>query len=205
MLAHDDHEVTNDFAGGADPASDPRFQNVGAYINETPLFDNGLRTFEEWHPIGEERYGDTGDPLNAFKRSLPQTLVRQRRRDPHPRRIGVPGLPVRSMSLHDRVYGTPGSPLGSGVELMPPLAVPLAQVNLRRPARELRPHSPSRDEASSPPRTAPLDPEQQFAPLPQSGSYSFAWCELEGLVMTRLPIPRRPGAVLSPRLRVGDS
>ena len=71
MLATiDDHEVTNDFAGGADPASDPRFQNVGAYINETPLFDNGLRTFEEWHPIGEERYGDTGDPLNAFKRKL---------------------------------------------------------------------------------------------------------------------------------------
>src|SRR5205814_108254 len=30
----DDHEVTDNFSGGAAPSSDPRFDNTGAYINE---------------------------------------------------------------------------------------------------------------------------------------------------------------------------
>lgn len=66
----DDHEVTNDFAGGAAPASDPRFDLTGAYINETNLYLNGLRAFTEYMPTARPSYGQTGDPRTAFKRKL---------------------------------------------------------------------------------------------------------------------------------------
>ncbi len=66
----DDHEVTNDFSGGADPLSDPRFDPTGAYINETELYGNGLRAFQEYNPIRDEYYGDTGDARTADKRKL---------------------------------------------------------------------------------------------------------------------------------------
>lgn len=67
----DDHEVTNDFAGGAPPSSDERFAEYdGDYINETALFEYGLAAFHAFHPICDEYYGDTGDPRTAFKRKL---------------------------------------------------------------------------------------------------------------------------------------
>ncbi len=59
----DDHEVTNDFAGGAAPSSDPRFAGQsGAFINETMLYNNGLQAFQEYNPMREEVYSGTGDP-----------------------------------------------------------------------------------------------------------------------------------------------
>jgi alkaline phosphatase D len=66
----DDHEVTNDFAGGAVPESDPRFDLGGDFINETDLFANGLQTFYEYNPIREEFYAGTGDPRTANKSRL---------------------------------------------------------------------------------------------------------------------------------------
>lgn len=66
----DDHEVTNDFSGGASPESDPRFDATGAYINETQLWSNGMSVFQEYNPIRDEFYGDTGDPRTAGKRKL---------------------------------------------------------------------------------------------------------------------------------------
>ena len=67
----DDHEVTNDFAGGANPASDPRFKFTNErFINETALFENGLRSFHEYQVLRDERYGDTGDARTAKKRKL---------------------------------------------------------------------------------------------------------------------------------------
>jgi len=66
----DDHEVTNDFAGGAPPESDPRFADTGTYINETDLFHNGLQAFQEYNPVRDEYYGHTGDPRTAGKRKL---------------------------------------------------------------------------------------------------------------------------------------
>ncbi len=67
----DDHEVTNDFAGGAPPASDPRFAGQpGSYINETPLFQTALQAFHEYNPIEGEFYGATGDPRTAGKIKL---------------------------------------------------------------------------------------------------------------------------------------
>jgi len=66
----DDHEITNDFAGGAPPASDPRFDPTGAFINETNLFRTGLRAFTEYNPMLRSTYAQTGDPRTAFKRKL---------------------------------------------------------------------------------------------------------------------------------------
>ena len=66
----DDHEVTNDFAGGAPTGSDARFDDGGTMLNETDLFHNGLRAFHEYNPIREEVYGDTGDARTAGKPKL---------------------------------------------------------------------------------------------------------------------------------------
>jgi alkaline phosphatase D len=66
----DDHEVTNDFAGGAKPISDGRFDNTGQFINETDLYKNGLQAFQDYMPIRAETYGDTGDPRTAGKPRL---------------------------------------------------------------------------------------------------------------------------------------
>jgi phosphodiesterase/alkaline phosphatase D-like protein len=63
----DDHEVIDDFAGGADPATDPRFQpTTASYINDTELFETGVQAFVEYEPIEDERYGvSLGDPRVA--------------------------------------------------------------------------------------------------------------------------------------------
>jgi len=67
----DDHEVMNDFDGGALRTSDPRFStDTGTYINETETFLNGTQAFREYHPIAELNYGATGDPITAGKQNL---------------------------------------------------------------------------------------------------------------------------------------
>ena len=67
----DDHEVVNDFAGGAPPASNPTdFDQTGAYINETERYKAGLQAFQEYMPIEHRRYGQTGDPRTAKKPKL---------------------------------------------------------------------------------------------------------------------------------------
>lgn len=66
----DDHEVINDYAGGAAPASDPRFDASGAYINETQRYRDGIQAFLEYMPVRELRYGNTGDPRTAGKPKL---------------------------------------------------------------------------------------------------------------------------------------
>ena len=67
----DDHEVTNDFAGGGAPASDPRFADLaGDFINETELFLNGVQAFQEWNPLRDEVYPSDLDQRIAGKRKL---------------------------------------------------------------------------------------------------------------------------------------
>lgn len=63
----DDHEVTNDFAGGADVASDPRFSAdpAGTRINDSTLYNNGLQAFLDYNPIRTETYGNTFDPVTS--------------------------------------------------------------------------------------------------------------------------------------------
>ena len=66
----DDHEVTNDFSGGSAPSSDPRFDNTGAFINETFLYSAGMRAFLNYQPAYRTFYGATGDARTANKRKL---------------------------------------------------------------------------------------------------------------------------------------
>ena len=56
----DDHEVMNNFAGGANATSDPRFPETTGLINDTALFENGLRAFAEFNPIRHTFYGTVG-------------------------------------------------------------------------------------------------------------------------------------------------
>lgn len=74
LVMIDDHEVTNDFAGGASPASDPRFAgSPGNYINETAQYNNALQAVHEFNPIREQRFGATGDARTAGKLDLSRT------------------------------------------------------------------------------------------------------------------------------------
>ena len=67
----DDHEVTNNFAGGAAPQTHRRFAGANVeYINDAPLFETGLQVFQEYNPIRDEFYGETGDPRTANERRL---------------------------------------------------------------------------------------------------------------------------------------
>ena len=66
----DDHEVTNDFAGGADVASDSRFTETTGLINESALYRRGVQAFHEYNPLRAEFYGDVGDPRLDGKRKF---------------------------------------------------------------------------------------------------------------------------------------
>ena len=86
----DDHDVVNDFAGGAPPASLFRPDNLGGgltsepfctgppdpncelpFTNDTAFFNDALQAFEEYNPSRiESYYGATGDPRTANKRKL---------------------------------------------------------------------------------------------------------------------------------------
>jgi 3-phytase/alkaline phosphatase D len=64
----DDHEVINDFAGGA-PVP-PGFPEAGVRQNDAELYENGLRAFQEYNPIRDAFYGETGDARTANERRL---------------------------------------------------------------------------------------------------------------------------------------
>lgn len=61
LSAIDDHEVTNDFAGGAPAASDPRFGETTGLVNETMLYRDALQAFGEYNAIEERRVVAPGD------------------------------------------------------------------------------------------------------------------------------------------------
>ena len=59
----DDHEVIDNFYGGAPADSDDRFPETEGLINETELYRNGLQAFSEYAPLEEKVYEDTGDSV----------------------------------------------------------------------------------------------------------------------------------------------
>jgi uncharacterized repeat protein (TIGR01451 family) len=72
----DDHEVTNDFAGGAPISSDIRFQTTPAdatstkLINDSALYDNGLQAFQEYNPVRDRFYTTPADTRTDGERKL---------------------------------------------------------------------------------------------------------------------------------------
>lgn len=66
----DDHEVINDFAGGALASSDTGFSETTGLINQTSLYNNGLRAFIEYNAIADRRYPKSGDTLTDGRPDL---------------------------------------------------------------------------------------------------------------------------------------
>jgi phosphodiesterase/alkaline phosphatase D-like protein len=66
----DDHEVINDFAGGALAASDTRFSAATGLINQTQLYENALQAFVDYNAINNKRYPITGDTLTDGRPDL---------------------------------------------------------------------------------------------------------------------------------------
>lgn len=70
----DDHELTNDFAGGAAPAESPQKEGIfgtgGGFVNDTPVFDDALRAFQAYNPLRDDFYGNTRDPRTANEQKL---------------------------------------------------------------------------------------------------------------------------------------
>ncbi|MCW3798059.1 alkaline phosphatase D family protein [Sphingomonas sp. BN140010] len=58
----DDHEVIDDFAGGAPASSDPRFvAGTANFINETEFYRNGTQAFQNYQPIAQRTWSGTGE------------------------------------------------------------------------------------------------------------------------------------------------
>ncbi len=73
--ANDDHEITNDFAGGATPAASPQRDQIFGeaaigFVNDTPAFDAALEAFQDYKPLRDEFYGETGDDRTANEQQL---------------------------------------------------------------------------------------------------------------------------------------
>ncbi len=66
----DDHEVIDDFSGGAPAISDPRFPEQTGLINQSQLFTNGLQAFTEYNAINSHFYPVTGDQRTDGKPDL---------------------------------------------------------------------------------------------------------------------------------------
>ena len=69
----DDHEVSNNFAGGADPGSAARVNPAGPFFNETPLYQTALQAFQEYNPIRQLVYDTPNDPRTDGKPKLYRT------------------------------------------------------------------------------------------------------------------------------------
>ena len=65
-----DHEVANNFSGGAPVSSDGRFPETIGLINDSQLYENALQAFQEFNPLGDEFYGNTGEERTANERKL---------------------------------------------------------------------------------------------------------------------------------------
>ncbi len=71
----DDHEVVNDFEGGEDlstasAADQALFGATSGLVNDSPLYHNGLQAFQDYNPIQDRFYGETGDARTAGERQL---------------------------------------------------------------------------------------------------------------------------------------
>jgi len=66
----DDHEVINDFAGGALASTDTRFGETSGLINQTAMYNKGLQAFTEYNAINDKRYGNVGDALTDGRPDL---------------------------------------------------------------------------------------------------------------------------------------
>ncbi|MGJ3252244.1 MAG: phytase [Elainellaceae cyanobacterium] len=80
----DDHEIVDNFAGGAAPGESPDAPDIGSspdplftddveFVNDTQVYEDALQAYQEYHPIQDEFYGETGDDRTAGERKLYRT------------------------------------------------------------------------------------------------------------------------------------
>ncbi|MEB3233264.1 MAG: alkaline phosphatase D family protein [Leptolyngbyaceae bacterium] len=74
LATWDDHEIINDFAGGAvlgtDKVNSLFDGDAGVFVNDTTVFDSGLQAFQEFNPLRSLSTGDTGDDRTANETDL---------------------------------------------------------------------------------------------------------------------------------------
>jgi phosphodiesterase/alkaline phosphatase D-like protein len=71
----DDHEVTNDFAGGqnlatSSSAAQALYGANSGLINDSPLYENGLQAFQEFNPVRDLTYNTPSDIRTDGERKL---------------------------------------------------------------------------------------------------------------------------------------
>lgn len=77
----DDHELVDNFAGGAAPGDSPDAPDIGsddrplftddvAFVNDTQAYEDALLAFQNYHPLQDRFYGETGDDRTAHERQL---------------------------------------------------------------------------------------------------------------------------------------
>ncbi|MEL7075050.1 MAG: phytase [Cyanobacteria bacterium J06582_2] len=77
----DDHEIVDNFAGGAAPGASPDAPDIGSsdeplftddveFVNDTQVYEAALQAYQEYHPLEDRFYSDTGSELTANERQL---------------------------------------------------------------------------------------------------------------------------------------
>ncbi|MEO0835789.1 MAG: phytase, partial [Cyanobacteria bacterium J06642_3] len=77
----DDHEIVDNFAGGAAPGESPDAPDIGSsnqplftddveFVNDTQVYEDALQAYQEYHPLEEKFYSETGDERTANERQL---------------------------------------------------------------------------------------------------------------------------------------
>ncbi|MFM7527643.1 MAG: phytase [Nodosilinea sp.] len=77
----DDHEIVDNFAGGAAPGESPDAPDIGSspdplftdnvpFVNETQAYKDALQAYQEYHPIQNRVYDTPGDPRTDGKPQL---------------------------------------------------------------------------------------------------------------------------------------
>ncbi|MEO1376118.1 MAG: phytase, partial [Cyanobacteria bacterium J06635_10] len=77
----DDHEIVDNFAGGAAPGESPDAPDIGSsdepiftddveFVNDTQAYEDALQAYQEYHPIQDKFYGETGDSRTEGERKL---------------------------------------------------------------------------------------------------------------------------------------
>jgi 5'/3'-nucleotidase SurE len=77
----DDHEIVDNFAGGAAPGDSPDAPDIGSsdepiftdnveFVNDTQAYEDALQAYQEYHPLQNKFYGETGDSRTANERKL---------------------------------------------------------------------------------------------------------------------------------------
>lgn len=81
LATSDDHEIVDNFAGGAAPGESPDAPDIGSspdplftdpvdFVNDTQVYEDAFQAFQEYHPLRDEFYGATGDARTEGERRL---------------------------------------------------------------------------------------------------------------------------------------